>query len=160
MKKAVLSLILQVLYRTMRVLEKRDTNVAGDMAQLAEGACVRIRAGLSSDAPQLTVVHKDGRLVKGDSKQRADIEIMFKSVSGAFRVFTGFESIGQAYCQHRFVLSGNINETMCSSAPSKRRRAICSPACGIDAFSSIAWTSSCPPLRFTGWYFAEGRDII
>ena len=113
MKKAVLSLILQVLYRTMRVLEKRDTNVAGDMAQLPEGACVRIRAGLAADAPQLTVVHRDGKLVKGDAAQRADIEIVFKSISGAFRVFTGLESIVQAYCQHRFVLSGNINETMC-----------------------------------------------
>ena len=113
MKKTVLSLILQVLYRTMRVLEKRDANVAGDMAQLAEGACVRIRAGLNADAPQLTVIHQNGRLVKGDSGQHADIEIVFKSVSGAFRVFTGLESIGQAYCQHRFVLTGNINETMC-----------------------------------------------
>jgi len=113
MKKAVLSLILQVLYRTMCVLEKRDKSVAGDMAQLPEGACVRICAGLSADAPQLTVVRRDGTLVKGDAGQRADIEIVFKSVSGAFRVFTGCESIGQAYSQHRFVLRGNINETMC-----------------------------------------------
>lgn len=113
MKKAVLSLILQVLYRAIRVLEKRDTTVAADMAQLPEGACVRIRAGLSSDAPQLTVVRKGDTIVKGSSNQPADIEIAFKSVSGAFRVFTGYESIGQAYCGHRFVLSGNINETMC-----------------------------------------------
>ena len=109
----MLALILQMLYRTMRVLEKRDTNVAGDMAQLPEGVCVRIRAGLTADAPQLTVVRRNGMLMKGNAKQRADIEIVFKSISGALRVFTGCESIGQAYCQHRFVLSGNINETMC-----------------------------------------------
>ena len=113
MKKAMLALILKVLYRTMRVLEKRDASVAEDMAQLSEGTCVRIRAGLSADAPQLTVVRKDGKSVKGNATQPADIEIVFKSVSGAFRVFTGCESIGQAYSQHRFVLSGNINETMC-----------------------------------------------
>ena len=113
MKKAVLSLILQVLYRTIRVLEKRDESVAADMAQLPEGACVRIRASLSSDAPQLTVVHKNGTLVKAPADQRTDIEIVFKSISSALRVFTGCESIGQAYCQHRFVLNGNINETMC-----------------------------------------------
>lgn len=113
MKKAILSLILQVLYRTMRVLEKRDGSVAADLAQLQEGACVRIRAGMTDDAPQLTVVHKDSRLHKASADQRADIEIEFKSISGALRVFTGCESIGRAYCQHRFVLTGNINETMC-----------------------------------------------
>lgn len=113
MKKAILSLILQMLYRTMRVLDKRDDSVAEDLSQLPEGACVRIRAGMADDAPQLTVVRENGRLRKGTAKQRADIEIMFKSTDGAFRVFTGCESIGQAYCEHRFVLTGNINETMC-----------------------------------------------
>jgi len=113
MKKALLNVILQVLYRTMRVLEKRDTNVAGDMAQLPEGACVRICAGMGSDAPQLTVMRRNGRLVKAAADARADIEIVFKSISSALRVFTGCESIGRAYCQHRFVLTGNINETMC-----------------------------------------------
>ena len=113
MKKAILSLILQVLYRTMRVLEKRDTTVAEDLSQLPDGACVRIRAGMADDAPQLTVVRENGKLRKGTANQAADIEIMFKSTDSAFRVFTGCESIGQAYCQHRFVLTGNINETMC-----------------------------------------------
>lgn len=113
MKKAVLTLILQLLYRAMNVLERRDASVAADLAQLPEGACVRIRAGLTDDAPQLTVIHENGRLRKASDGQPADIEIEFKSVSGAFRVFTGCESIGQAYCAHRFILTGNINETMC-----------------------------------------------
>lgn len=113
MKNTILSLILKMLYRTMRVLDKRDAGVAEDLSQLPEGACVRIRAGMADDAPQLTMVRENGRLRKGTAKQRADIEIMFKSTDGAFRVFTGCESIGQAYCEHRFVLTGNINETMC-----------------------------------------------
>lgn len=113
MKKTVLALILQVLYRTMRVLDRRDDSVAGDLAQLPEGAVVRICAGMTDDAPRLTVVRRGGRLIKGASDMIADIEIVFKSVSAALRVFTGCESIGTAYCQHRFVLTGNINETMC-----------------------------------------------
>lgn len=113
MKKCILALILAVLYRTMRVLDRRDSKVAGDLAQLSEGAVVRICAGMTEDAPQLTVVRKDGKLIKGNSGMTADIEIVFKSVAAALRVFTGCESIGTAYCQHRFVLTGNINETMC-----------------------------------------------
>lgn len=113
MKKIVLALILQVLYRTMRVLDRRDDSVAGDLSQLPEGAVVRICAGMTEDAPKLTVVRKNGKLIKGTSGMPADIEIVFKSISAALRVFTGCESIGTAYCQHRFVLTGNINETMC-----------------------------------------------
>ncbi|MBQ9950865.1 MAG: hypothetical protein IJO98_01800 [Clostridia bacterium] len=112
MKEMVLKLILGLLYRAMRVLERRDASVREDLSQLSDGACVRIRAGLSRKAPQLTVVRKDGQLLKGDENRRADIEIVFKSTDAAVRVFTGCESIGRAYCRHRFVLTGNINETM------------------------------------------------
>ena len=113
MKRAILAILLQVLYRALRVLNRYDASVAAELAQLPEGACVRIRAGMAADAPQLTMVRRGGGLHKGAADQTAEIEISFKSLSGAFRVFTGFESIGQAYCEHRFVLSGNINETMC-----------------------------------------------
>ena len=58
MKKAVLHLILRVLYRTMRVLERRDCGVAADLAQLTEGTVVRLRAGMADDAPQLTVMRR------------------------------------------------------------------------------------------------------
>lgn len=113
MKKAILTLILEVLYRALRVLERRDGSVARELNQLPEGACVRIRTALMPDAPQLSVVRRNGRLRKTDARAEAHIEIAFKSLSGAFEVFTGCASIGQAYCAHRFVLRGNINETMC-----------------------------------------------
>ena len=113
MEKIILAIILEVLYRTLRVLERRDDAVARELQQLPDGACVRIRTSLAPDAPQLTVVRSGGALRRADVAADADIEIAFKSLSGAFRTFTGCESIGQAYCAHRFVLTGNINETMC-----------------------------------------------
>lgn len=113
MQKILLAVILEVLYRALRVLERRDDSVARELAQLPDGACIRIRTSLTPGAPQLTVVHENGSLRKADSHAEADIEIAFKSLSGAFRTFTGCASIGQAYCAHRFVLKGNINETMC-----------------------------------------------
>ena len=105
MKKAILSLILQMLYRTMRVLDKRDDSVAEDLSQLPEGACVRIRAGMADDAPQLTVVRENGRLRKGTAKLRA------------------------ALCS-----PATSTKPCASSAPSKPPRAICSRGCGTSAF--------------------------
>lgn len=113
MKKTVVMVILEVLYRALRVLQRKDAAVAEELSRLPEGTCVRIRAGLTESAPQLAVVRDAKGLLRAKKDAPADIEIAFKSLSGAFEVFTGRMSVGQAYCAHRFVLRGNINETMC-----------------------------------------------
>lgn len=113
MKRPVLKLILWLLPRALNVLMRFDASVAEELAQLGDGACVRVRAGMTPDSPALTFVHDGRRLHSAADSRPADIEITFKSESGAFRVFTGCESMGRAYCGHRFVLKGNINETMC-----------------------------------------------
>lgn len=113
MKNIILAAILQMLYRTLNVLVKHDASVRAELSQLRPGACVRICTDLAGRGPVLTVAYENGRLGKVRGESKADIEIAFKSISGALRVFTGMESIGQAYCGHRFVLQGNINETMC-----------------------------------------------
>lgn len=113
MKRPVLKLILWLLPRALNVLMRFDASVAAELDQLPDGACVRVRAGMTEDAPALTFVRCGKRLRTGTDSQPADIEITFKSESGAFRVFTGYESMGRAYCGHRFVLKGNISETMC-----------------------------------------------
>ena len=113
MKRMILKAILWVLPRALNVLNRHDANVAEELAQLGENGCVRIKTGMTADAPQLTFVRRNGRIVKGSSDQKADLEITFKSESSAFMVFVGCMSLGQAYCGHRFVLRGNINETMC-----------------------------------------------
>lgn len=113
MKNMTLAAILHLLYRSLNVLVKHDGSVKAELSQLHEGACVRICTDLAGQGPVLAVVYENGRLRRVRGERRADIEIAFKSLSGALRVFTGLESIGQAYCGHRFVLQGNINETMC-----------------------------------------------
>lgn len=113
MKRAIVAVVLQVLYRALNALGRRDPAVAAELRQLPEGACVRIRAGMDARAPQLAFVRRGGGVERAGADAHADIEIAFKSLSGAFRVFVGLESVGQAYCGHRFVLRGNINETMC-----------------------------------------------
>ncbi len=112
-KRFIISIILWILVRALNVLEARDASVAEDLAGIAEGMCVRFRTGLTGTEPSCTIVRQDGRLKRVRSDQHADIEITFKSLSGAFRVFVGAKSMGQAYCEHRFVLAVNINETMC-----------------------------------------------
>ena len=113
MKRILLAAILQLLYRSLNVLMKHDGSVRAEISQLHPGACVRICTDLTGRGPVLTVAYENGMLRKVRGERKADIEIAFKSLSGALRVFTGVESIGKAYCGHRFVLRGNINETMC-----------------------------------------------
>lgn len=113
MKRMILKVILWLLPRALNVLARFDSSVTDELNQLPDGACVRVRAGLTEDAPCMTVIRRGSRLVRASADAKADIEIAFKSESGAFLVFTGCMSIGQAYCGHRFVLKGNINETMC-----------------------------------------------
>ena len=68
MQKILLSVILELLYRVLRVLERRDGSVAQELQQLPDGACVRIRTSLTPDAPQLTVMHEGGALRRADAR--------------------------------------------------------------------------------------------
>lgn len=113
MKKKIIAMVLWLLVRALRVLARRDSAVRAELRQLENGTCVRIRAGLARDEVSRALVWRDGRVLDAPEGREAHIEIAFKSLSGAFRVFTGLESISDAYCGHRFALTGNINETMC-----------------------------------------------
>lgn len=113
MKRGMIALVLWLLVRALRALARRDSAVRAELDELEEGTCVRIRAGLGEDGIARAFLWREGRILDAPEDQRAGIEIEFKSLSGAFRVFTGFQSIADAYCEHRFALTGNINETMC-----------------------------------------------
>ena len=82
-QKIIIYIVLQFLYRGMKVLYKDDQRIS--------------------------------KYLKGLSKvknKNADIEITFKSISTAFKVFTGMMSVKQAYLQHCFILKGDIYESM------------------------------------------------
>jgi len=50
-------------------------------------------------------------IVKNYNKE-SDIEIIFKNVNYAFKVFVGIKSIHEAYTERAFILKGDIHKTM------------------------------------------------
>ncbi len=108
MKKIIIWVVLQFLYRGMKVLYKLDYRMKEELDGWRENKtlCIQIMNGPSIT---MTYTYRQG-LQK--THQTPDITIVFKSVHTAFLVFTGMMSVKQAYLEHRFSLKGDVYESM------------------------------------------------
>ena len=108
MKKIIIWVVLQFLYRGMKVLYKLDYRMKEELDGWRENKtlCIQIMNGPSIT---MTYTYRQG-LQK--THQTPDITIVFKSVHTAFLVFTSMMSVKQAYLEHRFSLKGDIYESM------------------------------------------------
>lgn len=104
-------LVLEVLFRGMRVLYRKDSRVRAEMEGWEKGLTLRIVCGPGGAALGLRQDDRDG-VIRLWAAQHADITMRFKSVSGAFRVLSGQIGISEAYSRHLFSLEGDIYQTM------------------------------------------------
>lgn len=108
MKKFIIWIVLQFLYRGMRVLYKLDYRMKEELDGWKgnKTVCIKVNHG-----PAITITYT---YLQGLQKttQTPDITIVFKSVKTAFLVFTGMMSVKQAYLEHRFSLKGDVYESM------------------------------------------------
>lgn len=115
MKKEVLNhinaLVLQVLYRSLRVLYKNDGRVRDEIDSWDRNISFKLVCGPGGAVLALRRSEHVG-FRKLPRAQKADITMRFKSVEGAFRVLSGQESIADAYSEHLFTLEGDIFKTM------------------------------------------------
>lgn len=115
MKKEILNrvngLVLEVLFRSFRVLYRRDSRVRDEIAGWENGLTLRLVCGPGGASLAVCKDEKNGvrRLRRG---QRAQITMRFKSVEGAFRVLSGQIGVAGAYAAHLFTLEGDIYQTM------------------------------------------------
>lgn len=115
MKKEIINranaLVLQVLYRSLRVLYKNDSRVRSEIDGWAPGLTLKLVCGPGG---AVLAVQKNGNT--GVSKvlraQRTAITLRFKSAAGAFRVLSGQLGVSDAYAEHLFTLEGDIYQTM------------------------------------------------
>lgn len=112
LKSFTCSAVLQVLFRALKYLNRRDSRIRAGFLAYEENYTFRIRAGMRKKDPCLTFCVKSGLLIKLENTVPAQLEITFKSISDAFLVFTGQLGIGMAYAEHRFYMRGNPNEAM------------------------------------------------
>ena len=115
MKKELLNrvnaLVLQVLYRSLRVLYKHDSRVREEIDSWDKNISFKLVCGPGGAVLALRSCENVG-FRKLPRAQRADITMRFKSVEGAFRVLSGQKSIADAYAEHLFTLEGDIYQTM------------------------------------------------
>lgn len=111
-KALICRVVLFFLYRGMRVLEVYDPQLRQELQALPQGLTFGIRTSPHPGSPCITFVNGSKGLRKGKSWEIPHILITFKSLSLAFRVLTGLESIACAYARHSFTLQGNINAAM------------------------------------------------
>lgn len=102
--------IMFFLYRGMKVLYKYDNRVHNEIAGWPIGETIVLAA--SGDGPKLCMRRVSWGIVRSGNIEDPDILISFKSIDGAFLVFSGQIGTAQAYSQHRFLVKGEIAEVM------------------------------------------------
>lgn len=111
-QQRVCGIVLQVLYRAIRVLSHCDSSVRQELLALPEGQIIRFSVSPHERSKCLTFQILQGTIRKAKPEVVPDIHITFKNEAMAFRVFTGRMGIAGAYAAHAFILKGNINEAM------------------------------------------------
>lgn len=108
-QKLIIYIVLQFLYRGMKVLYKDDIRISNELNGWNEDKSIRLSI---INGPSITIQYSYLKGLSKINKENADIEITFKSLTTAFQVFVGMMSVKQAYLQHCFVLKGDIYESM------------------------------------------------
>lgn len=102
--------ILFFLYRGMKVLYKYDTRIYEEISNWPIGMTMVLAA--AEKGPKLCIRKVSWGIVRVSDIEDPDIMIAFKSIDGAFLVFSGQIGTSQAYAQHRFLVKGDIAKVM------------------------------------------------
>lgn len=105
-------IVLQVLFRAIRVLSRCDSRIRQELLDLPQGQTIKLSVSPAERSRSLTFTVSEGTVHRADKAAIPDIHIVFKNEAMAFRVFTGRMGIAGAYAAHAFTLRGNINQTM------------------------------------------------
>lgn len=109
-KSLFASIICFFLYRGMKVLYKLDSRVKEEIDSWPVGRTIVLSA--SHNGPKLCMKRVSWGLARLKDVSEPDICIAFKSLDGAFLVFSGQIGTTAAYAQHRFMVKGDLYEVM------------------------------------------------
>lgn len=104
-------IVLWFLGRGFQVCAQLDSNVKAEVAEWKDNYSVLIK--VQANGPCLVMKKKNNMLCYcGKSEIDADLSIYFKNIEAALLVLMGRIGIGQAFAEHRFVVKGDIMESM------------------------------------------------
>lgn len=110
-KILICKIVMEVLYRAVRVLAKHDYRIMKELCGIEHSSVVSLSVSPLPGSPRLTFKVQNGTIKKTKTSS-CDIEIIFKSTAAAFLVFTGRMSVAEAYAAHAFYLFGSVNAAM------------------------------------------------
>ena len=109
-----MKIILCFLYRGIKVLNGKDTQITEEINSLPNNYTIKISTDLYNAKQICFKVEnnkktKNGKVIKKCKNiEKCDLEIRFKNKNLAFKVFSGQKSISDAYAEHYFQMFGNI----------------------------------------------------
>lgn len=103
-------LVLFFLYRGIHIVNKIEPNVYKETKNWKNGYTIKIKT--CENGPSLLLKKQGDEIIRIKESKNCDLEIIFKSLDAAFLLLTGRLGIAKAYCEHRFLLKGNIMEAM------------------------------------------------
>lgn len=111
LKKQIAKIILWFLGRGFQVCAKLDSSVKEEVDEWRDNYSVLIK--IEGNGPCL-VMKKNNNVLRYCGKREidADLSIYFKNIEAALLVLTGRIGIGQAFAEHRFVVKGDIMDSM------------------------------------------------
>ena len=110
MKTYISKIILFFLYRGFNIVSKIEPDVYKEVEKWPDGYTIKIQA---TDNGTSLILKKQGKsIVRLKKEQKCNLEIIFKNLDSAFLLLTGRLGIAKAYCEHRFLLKGDIMEAM------------------------------------------------
>ena len=109
MKKMIIWVVMQFLYRGMKVLYHDDDRIKEDIDGWKQDKVIQLNV---INGPSITIQYRYQQGLYKVKNMPPDLCITFKSITTTFLVFTGQMSVKTAYLQHRFSLKGDVNESM------------------------------------------------
>ena len=106
MKNLIMKIILHFLYRGIKVLNGRDSEITNEISMLPNGYTISIQTDINKPK-ELCFKIVDNK-IKKCKKSIPDLQIVFKNKDLAFKTFTGKIGIANAYAMHYFQMFGNI----------------------------------------------------
>ena len=109
MKKLIIWVVMQFLYRGMKVLYHDDPRMKEELDGWKQDKVLTLPVMHGSS---ITIKYTYQKGLQKVKNVKPDICITFKSIQTALLVFTGMMSVKSAYLEHRFSLRGDVFESM------------------------------------------------
>lgn len=114
LKNKIVATVFFVLSRGIRGTVKIDSNAKETFNKLEDGFVLRIL--VAPDNASMILKKQGDNFVKIKAKElkdtKVDLDIVFKSVEGALPLVLGLSGVSQAYAENRFIMKGDIGDSM------------------------------------------------